>query len=237
MKLSLLRTATILSILSLLAGCKSGGSVEPNTLTSAEQQNGWRLLFDGETVDGWRVYKTSDAPSGWVVEDGALTMMKDGGDIITVESFDNFELMLEWKIAPGGNSGILFNVIEGPAYVWESGPEMQVLDNAVLGEDDDRSVSAGACYALYEPAADVANPAGEWNQIRLLIFRGRVEHWMNGTKLCEYQLGSDDWKERVAASKFSVMPQFGKARGGHIALQDHGNRVWFRSVKIREISR
>ena len=175
--------------------------------------------------------------------DGAITLGGEldewqtvgGGDIITDKAYENYDLRLEWRIAPGGNSGIIYNVVEDPKYeyVWETGPEMQVLDNDGHGDGAITSHRAGELYDLialpYEPTV----PVGEWNSARIVQRDGLVEHWLNGHMLLRVQIGSPEWDAMVAASKFVEMPDFGKATSGHIALQDHGDRVWYRNIKIR----
>ncbi|HSR42804.1 MAG TPA: DUF1080 domain-containing protein, partial [Longimicrobiales bacterium] len=207
----------------------------PNTLTAAERQAGWRLLFDGETTDGWRGYMMDEVPDGWTVEDGLLTRSGPGRDIVTVERYADFELAAEWRLEPGGNSGILYRVVEGPEQTYHSGPEMQVLDDARHPDGGSPLTSAGANYGLHPAPRGVVRPAGEWNQARILVDGNHVEHWLNGEKIVEYELGSDDWERRVAESKFAAWPPYGRADEGHIALQDHGDRVWYRNVKIRVI--
>lgn len=209
----------------------------PNTLTSAERANGWRLLFDGRTLDGWRGYRRPDAPAGWQVVDGAITRVAEGGDLITDREYGNFELALEWKISPGGNSGIIYRVVEDSTldYVWRSGPEYQVLDNAGHSDGRDPMTSAGSDFAVYAPVRDVTRPVGQWNAARIVVRGNHVEHWMNGVKLLEYELGGPDWERRVAASKFHTMPRYGRASRGHIALQDHEAWVAYRNIRIREL--
>ena len=215
-----------------------------NTLTDAQRAQGWRLLFDGRTTEHWRGFKRADMPPHWQVIAGELVHVVEpgeggagGGDIITREQFDDFELSLEWKVAPGGNSGIFFNVSEDDnlRFVWETGPEMQILDDTRHPDGQQVETSAGSNYALHARAANVAKPAGEWNHARILVRGNHVEHWLNGVKVVEYELGSEDWKRRVAASKFAEMPRYGTNARGHIALQDHGDRVAFRNLRIREL--
>jgi hypothetical protein len=221
--------ATSLSILvALVAQLRAA---EPNQLSDDEKSAGWKLLFDGKSADGWRGYKQPEPPEKWVVEDGALKG-KGGGDLITEGQYDNYELSLEWMLPKGGNSGIIYRCAEtdGPSYI--TGPEIQVLDNM----DTNSKNSAGSCYDLYPPTKDVLKPNGEWNSVKLVIKPdNHVEHWMNGEKICEYQIGSDDWNERIAKSKWAGAKEFGKVTKGHIALQDHGNEVWYRNIKIREL--
>jgi hypothetical protein len=207
-----------------------------NTLTAAEKSDGWRLLFDGQTVKGWRGFRSDPPPAGWKAMDGALVRDGGGGDIMTVEQFGDFELRLDWKIAKGGNSGIMFRVTQDGASTYETGPELQVLDNAGHKDGGNSMTSAGSNYALHAPVRDVTRPVGEWNEVRLVVNGAHVEHWMNGVKLLEYELWSPDWTARMTASKFAKMPHYGRARRGHIALQDHGDPVWYRNIKIKPLS-
>lgn len=199
-----------------------------NTLSAAEQKAGWKLLFDGKSMDGWRTFKkpTSD----WKVVDGALSPNpRASGDLMTKEQFESFELTFDWKISPKGNSGVMYHVTEAGAQSYFSGPEYQVLDNS-RGEPPLQR--AGALYDLYAPAADVTKPVGEFNHGRLLVKGNHVEHWLNGTKVAEYELGSPEFKAKVAASKFRAWP-FAASPTGHIALQNHGDDVWYKNLKVR----
>jgi hypothetical protein len=209
-------------------------------LSDDERAKGWKLLFDGKTMNGWRGYKSKEVPDKWKVIDGALVFKprdgKKGGDIMTVEEFDNFELRLEWKISPGGNSGLMYHVVEEGDAPYGSGPEYQILDNAKHPDGRDPKTSAASCYALYAPSKDLTRPVGEWNQTRLLVRGKHVEHWLNGEKVVQYDIGSDDWNRRVGASKFKDWKQFAKAGKGHIDLQDHGDEVAYRNIKIRVLT-
>ncbi len=207
----------------------------PNVLSETERAEGWRLLFDGTSTAGWRGFRQTAMPAGWEVIDGALVRTGPGGDIVSEERFTDFELRLQWQIEPGGNSGIFFRVAEDEDHVWLTGPEMQVLDNARHADGRSALTSAGANYALHAPALDTTLAPGRWNSVRLLVRGTHVEHWLNGTKLLEYELFSPDWERRVANSKFASMPRFGRNPTGHIALQDHGDRVAYRSIAIREL--
>lgn len=204
-----------------------------NTLTQEEQTAGWRLLFDGATPAGWRGFRQPGVPDGWVVEEGALTRVGPGGDLITEEQFENFELALEWRIAPGGNSGVMFRVTEDAEETYHTGPEMQVLDDSAHADGMSRLTAAGANYALHAAPEGAVRPTGEWNQARLVVNGAHVEHWLNGTRVVEYELWTPEWDSLVAASKFAEWPGYGRARRGHIALQDHGDRVQYRNIKIR----
>lgn len=203
-----------------------------NTLSDAEKAEGWSLLFDGKTAEHWRNYKKDDIGEGWRIADGELSRGDKGaGDIITRDQYGSFELVLDYKISKGGNSGLMFHVTEEEQTPWRTGPEIQIQDN-VDGHDPQK---AGWLYQFYQADIDATNPAGEWNQLRILITPEKCVHWMNGKKYVEYVKGSADWIERLAASKFAAFPKFGKASKGHICLQDHGNLVSFRNIKIRVV--
>jgi len=215
--------------------CGTEHEAEHNTLSEQEVADGWVLLFDGETMDHWRGFKMKGAPEGWVVQDQAITRTGQDSwiDLITREQYDDFELSLEWKISEGGNSGIFFNVTEKHEHVWDSGPEMQVLDNGTHHDGNNTLTSAGANYALHVPSEDATRPVGEFNHALIIVRGNHVEHHLNGVKLLEYELASDEWEALVAASKFNEMPGYGRAESGHIALQDHGDIVSYRNIKIR----
>lgn len=222
----------LLTALLCLAALPRLLAAEPNTLTPEERQAGWRLLFDGKTTDGWRNFKQPAVSPGWKVVDGALVRSAQGaGDLMTTDEFGAFELVLEYRIAPGGNSGLMFHVTEEAGAPWQTGPEVQILDN-VGGHDPNK---AGWLYALYVPDCDATKPAGEWNEIRLVVTPEKGETWMNGKKYYEFVKGSPDWDARVAKSKFATMPRFGKPTRGHICLQDHGDTVAFRNIRIRPL--
>ena len=222
----------------ILAAC-SGSPDEasmppPNTLTPEERAAGFELLFDGETTEGWHVFKEEGTP-GWDVVDGALSRVAPGGDLVTDRAFGDFELRLQWKVEPGGNSGILFRIDEESERTFHSAPEMQILDDAAHADGASRLTSAGANYGLHPAPEGVVRPAGEWNEVRLIADGPHVEHWLNGRKIVEYELWSDEWREKVAASKFSQWPEYGMSREGPIGLQDHGDRVFYRSIRIRTL--
>jgi hypothetical protein len=230
--------ARFLTLLIAFVVCRTVAMAENQGMTAlsdAEKKAGWKLLFDGKTLAGWRGFKTETPPSGWKAIDGVLSREAAGGDIMTVEEFGDFELSLEWKLAKGGNSGIFFHVTKEGDETWWSGPEFQVLDNTVHRDGKVELTSAGSNYALHPPIRDVTKPVGEWNSVRILVKGPHVEHWMNGVKIVEYELWSEDWHQRVKASKFDKIPIYGRAKRGHIALQDHGDPVWYRNIKIRPL--
>lgn len=222
-----------------------------NELSEMEKEEGWELLFDGKTTDGWRGYNKDSFPShGWVVEDGTIKVLGTGsgeagggGDIIYDEQFKDFELTLEWKVSEGGNSGIFYlaQEVEGEP-IYTSAPEMQILDNdkhpdARLGKDGNRQ--AGSLYDLIPAKPQNAKPVGEWNQVSILVYRGTVVHNQNGENVVEYHLWTDQWKEMVKNSKFKDWENFlnagGENKQGFIGLQDHGDDVWFRNIKIKKM--
>ncbi len=223
-------------------------TAEVNTLTQAEIDEGWVLLFDGRTTENWRGYNKESFPEqGWTIEDGNLKVEGSGkgeagggGDIITLKKYKNFELSLEWKVSQGGNSGIFYLAQEKPDQaIWKSSPEMQVLDNdahpdGTLGKNGNRA--AGSLYDLIPGNKDIVKPFGEWNKVKILIFKGTVIHWVNGEQVLEYHLWTEDWKTMVLNSKFKDYEDFlNTAEEGYIGLQDHGDDVWFRNIKIKEL--
>ncbi|MEL6635601.1 MAG: family 16 glycoside hydrolase, partial [Bacteroidota bacterium] len=206
-----------------------------NTLSAAEAAAGWKLLFDGKSTAGWRNYGKSTIGKSWIIDDGALMLdaqprddggwqAADGGDIITEEEYENFELSLEWRIGNCGNSGIIYHVHESEdyGYVWQTGPEMQVLDNSCHPDGKYATHRAGDLYDMIECEYLSVLPAGSWNKVRLVVDNGRAEHWLNGRKVVTYTLGDESWKARIRDSKFAEMPGFGSYTKGHLALQDHG---------------
>jgi hypothetical protein len=206
---------------------------------SAPAKDTWTVLFDGGSTQAWRGYNRDSFPAGdWVVEDGALKTVpraKEGCDLVTRERYRDFELTLEWKVGPGGNSGILYRAAELPAPtpVWHSAPELQILDDTAHSGGEANALS-GALYDLVTPIGKVLRPVGEWNQAGVLVRGNHVEHWLNGKKVLEYELGSAALAARIGQSKFKNMPRFARERKGHVALQHHGEEVWFRDIRIRK---
>ena len=236
----------------VMAGCRGGGGgvgegegvgaggveaeAEPaNGLAAEEVAAGWRLLSDG-TLDAWRGYRRQDVPGGWSAVDGAIvfTPGEEGGSIITRDRFTDFELAFEWKVEERGNSGVFYKVTEAERAPYWTGAEYQILDNAGHPDGQQPETSAGANYALHAPAEDATRPVGDWNQGRILVHGPRVEHWMNGVRIVEYELWTDEWRALVAGTKFAEWPGYGMAEEGHIGLQDHGDPVWYRNVRVRQ---
>jgi hypothetical protein len=212
-----------------------------NTLTQDEKKAGWTLLFDGKSTGGWRTFNTKSVGAAWKVEDGALTLeskAKEGrGDLLTDKSYENFEFTIEWKISNCGNSGVIFNVVEDPKYkaTYFTGPEMQVLDNTCHPDAKIIKHRAGDLYDLISVSKETVKPAGEWNVAKIVSDHGKMQFWLNGEQLVTFTMHDAAWDTMVAGSKFKSMPDFGKATSGHIALQDHGDQVWYRNIKIREL--
>ncbi|HYC85617.1 MAG TPA: DUF1080 domain-containing protein [Chryseosolibacter sp.] len=230
---------------------KEGDSAQvsaPNTLTEGEQAEGWQLLFDGQTLNGWKRYNKDSIGPLWSVKDGAIVCDGKGlaegtpgigGSLMTTRQFGNFELSIDWKISPGGNSGILYHVVEKPEYAhdYETGPEYQVMDDAGWkGEAIRPEQMAGSNYDMYAASADKKlKPVGEWNAARIIYKDGHVEHWLNGDKVLEFDEGSEDFNTRYQKSKWKEYPGWNKFKTGAISLQDHGAAVYYRNIKIREL--
>lgn len=229
----------------ILMACGSTSTTMQSDKNTKGGNDGWVNLFDGKSTDGWHSYgKTSAAPS-WKVEDGALHLGgggNEGGDLVTNEEFDNFDLKLEWKISPKGNSGIIFYIHEDPAKfpnTYNSGPEMQVLDNGTPttpGHPDGKFYThrAGDLYDLLA-AKEAAKPAGEWNEAEIKSNNGQLDFYLNGQHTLSTTIWDDNWKQMIAMSKFKDMPGFGTFHKGRIALQDHGNEVWYRNIRIKKL--
>jgi hypothetical protein len=229
--------STIASILFLTFSNPCLSQDKDNELTKREKKEGWTLLFDGSTMKGWRYYKNKEG-DGWAVVNGELQCLETGvkkrGDLITNEMYDDFELLIDWKIAPKHNSGIIYRCTEENGASFESGPEYQLIDD--LGYPDklhDKQLS-GSNYDMQAPGANVVKPAGEYNRTRIVVKDAHVEHWLNGVKVVEYELWSPQWKELKAESKWKNVAPYGMSKRGHIALQDHGGGVTFKNIKIKK---
>lgn len=209
------------------------------SLNPSDEAAGWRILFDGTDTSAFRGYKQKQFPAqGWSIENGMLKVSKGGGDIITVDQFGDFELEFEFKVSEKGNSGVMYRVAEKHDATWQTGPEYQILDDAGYEKKPGDMQSTGAIYDLVAPSdAKPMRPAGGFNQGRIRILNNVLTHWLNGVKVAEAVLGSEDWKKRVAASKFNAFEGFGAQPRGHIAFQDHGNDIWFRDIRVRELDK
>jgi hypothetical protein len=206
------------------------------TAMPAAQTPKWRTLFDGTSLKDWRGYKTEKIPDGWHVANGTLAKDARVADIVSKDEFGDFELEIDWKIGEAGNSGIFYRGTEEYDHIYWSGPEYQLLDDIKAEDNKTRLTCAGAAYAVYPSPAGHLKPVGDWNSARIVAKGSHVEHWLNGFKLLEYELGSADWEAKVKASKFGEWPHYGRAKRGHIALQgDHAGSLAFRNIRIREL--
>jgi len=232
----------------LTASLLLGGMVlaqKPNTLTKKEKKEGWKLLFDGHTTRGWHTYLRDTVGAKWQVKNGALVFdptqpASGGGDIVTNDAYENFELRLEWKVAKGSNSGIIFDVQEDPKYsaTYLTGPEMQVLDNKDASDNKKQTHLAGCLYDMAgDSTVSQPRPVGEWNQVRLIQDKGHLTFYLNDIKTFEGQMGSEEWNKMVANSKFSnkMFSDFAKVAKGKIALQQHPGSSEWRNIKIRPL--
>jgi hypothetical protein len=223
----------------LLAACVDSEVVTPgecvNALSPDEQAGGWRLLFDGKSLSQWRSYMEDEVNSGWGVENGCLTRLGMGGDLITKEQFANFELKLDWRISDSGNSGIFIRGDESAKSIHHTGYEMQVLDNAGHSDAKAPSHRAGAYYDMIVPDHDTSQPVGYWNRVHIIASGPHVEFWLNDRKTASFEQGSEMWQALYRNSKFTGRPAYGSLLKGHIGLQDHWDKVWFRNIRVREL--
>lgn len=216
-----------------------------NILTDAEKAEGWVLLFDGQSKNGWHVWQAKTDGSSWKVADGNLYFdttgrhenKTQGGDLVSDSAFENYHLSLEWKISPNGNSGVIFGVKDDKKYehTWHTGMEMQVLDNDGHPDGKITKHRAGNLYDLVASSSEPVKPVGEWNKAEVKWVNGKLDLFLNGENVVSTQTGDDNWKKMVAGSKFHEMKDFGKFTSGKIALQDHGDPVWYRNIKIRKL--
>ena len=200
--------------------------------------NGWTTLFDGKNIHGMRGYKMDDIPwTCWEIKDGELKTIPNQPtvDIITKEQYKDFELELEWKTSPAGNSGIFHNATEENDWIWHSAPEMQVLDDEAHQNGQNPKTSAGALYDLIAPINKTLKPVGEFNRVKIKVQNNEVEYWINGSKIVEFVLASPELAALIENSKFKTMPNFTKASQGHVGLQHHGEEVWYRNIRIRKL--
>jgi hypothetical protein len=231
----------------LLGACAGGGSAAAGDTQSAElaasepqatASDGWVTLFDGTSLDRWHGYKMDHVPASWSIQDGALALATGGdehADLVTRDKYHNFDLELDWKVSEGGNSGIIYRVGDQEDATYETGPEMQVLDDERHPDGKLPSHRAGALYDLVVPPSNITKPVGEWNHARIRVEGDHIQQWLNGHLTADVHIGSDEWNRLLAQSKFKDMPNFAKVENGAIALQDHGDVVWYRNIRIRPL--
>ncbi|RYG46946.1 DUF1080 domain-containing protein [bacterium] len=213
-------------------------TVPTNTLSAEEKTLGFKLLFDGKSLGEFKGWRKDHVGAAWQAVNGALSFVPgsgEGGDIRTAETYGDFELRLDWRVGPGGNSGIFYRADEALDPAWATAPEMQVLDDTRHPDGRNPLTSAGSNYAMYAPNVRISRPAGEWNRARLVVKGNHVEHWLNGTKVVEYDFDSADWIARYRESKFKDLPEYGKRKTGFIVFQDHGDPVYYRNIRIRRL--
>ena len=245
-----MRTLLFVSAAFILFGCHtsrnavittSTSSSAYNSLTNDEKNSGWILLFDGTSKTGWHIYNNRTSGDAWKVADGILymdpTTRNGGGDLTSNEEYENFDFKLEWKVDTGSNSGVIFNILEDPKYrvTYVTGLEMQILDNERHPDAKIIKHRAGDLYDMITSSPETVKPALQWNQAEIIQNNGKLEFFLNGTKVVSTTEWDDNWNNMIANSKFKSMADFGKAHKGKIALQDHGNKVWFRNIKIKRL--
>lgn len=212
--------------------------IQDNTLSKEEKKAGWQLLFDGKSTAGWRPYR-NQASEGWEVKDGQLHCkegkLTDRSDLITTGQFDNYELVFDWKIDKGFNSGVIYRVAEGDKASYETGPEYQLIDDEGYPEKLEDWQKSGSDYAMHPPSVIAAKPQGEYNHSKIVVNGAHVEHWLNGKKVVDFNLWTPEWEALKAESKWKDAKLYGMIKKGHIALQDHGGGVWFKNIKLRPL--
>jgi Domain of Unknown Function (DUF1080) len=232
----LLRTRFAIGTLVIGALILNHQSTIQSAIRNPQSPMTWRALFDGSSLDAWRGYKNAPIPAGWQIVDRTLAKQSPVADIVSKDEFGDFELEIDWKIGEAGNSGIFYRGTEEYDHIYWSGPEYQLLDDIKADDNKTRLNCAGAAYAVYPSPAGHLKAVGDWNSARIVAKGSHIEHWLNGFKLLEYELGSPDWEAKVKASKFVEWPHYGRAKRGHIALQgDHAGSLAFRNIRIREL--
>lgn len=231
-----------LGVAMLVTACSGSQSMADNTLSEAEKKDGYILLFDGRTMNGWRTYQ-NQKDNSWSVENGTLhckgTSANYGSvsaDLITTSEYEDFDLSVDWKISPQGNSGILYMVNEDSASSYTSGPEYQIIDDKNFPQHLEDWQRTAADYAMYIAPTAEPRPAGEWNHTRIVVHKNHIEHWLNNKKVVEYELYSDDWQKRKTVGKWKDHPSYGMTKKGHITFQNHGSEAWFKNIKIKAAS-
>jgi Domain of Unknown Function (DUF1080) len=225
----------------LIISCSASKNIGDNKLSKTEKQQGYKLLFNGKNMDGWRTYQNKSAES-WFVDNGTLHCKGSSenygaitADLMTKDQYENFDLSVDYKISPKGNSGILYLVTEDNAYSYLSGPEYQIIDDVNFPEKLEDWQHTAANYAMDAAPGAQPHPAGEWNHARIVKNGNHVEHWLNDKKVVEYELHSDSWNKKKTEEKWKDVPTYGKAAKGYITFQNHGSEAWFKNIRIKEL--
>jgi hypothetical protein len=229
-------TASAFVLMIVACGGNTQRTRDPGAIVRDSTRGGWIPLFDGRTLMGWHTYQQPNGvTTGWTVDAGAIRTDGNTHDLVSDQQYSSFELELQWKVAPGANSGVFYWANEGTAEIYENAPEMQVLDN-IGSPGTTPMTAAGSLYDLYPAPLAAVKPVGEWNQVRIVAHGSKVQQWLNGAKLVDVNFNSREFKDKVAASKFKEWLTFGKSRRGHLGLQSHGGKVWFRAIRIKDNS-
>lgn len=227
----------ILSTLLFCSALAAPAFAADNQLSPQEQAEGWSLLFNGKDMQQWRNFKSDSLSPLWVIDQDSIKLTgKGGGDILTKKTYTDYDLMLDWKISEVGNSGVLIMADESGQFIYSHAPEIQILDNERHPDNKLATHLSGSLYDMVASPVASQKKAGEWNTARIRLEKSRLQVWQNGTLVTDIQIGSDDWKKLVAASKFADWAGFASNKRGHIGLQDHGDPVWFKNIKIKELN-
>lgn len=247
MKVKILTLSSLLAF-GYLSSCtstqnKSGEMADSAAILLQTDDTGWTTLFDGKSLAGWHGFNKSGEVTNWIIQDSALVCLGAaasdyGGDLASDKQFDNFELVWDWKVDKGSNSGVMYHVVEDPKYKapYETGPEYQIIDDIGYPGKLEDWQQAGADYAM-TPANEKKQlkPVGEWNSSKIVYDKGHVEHWLNGEKIVEFQAGTEEWKKEKSTGKWKDFPDYGISATGHIVLQDHGNKAYFKNIKVKQL--
>ncbi|MBE0380596.1 3-keto-disaccharide hydrolase [Pseudoalteromonas prydzensis] len=230
----MLKSISVLSIALAFSGAAFAKTAD-NQLSKEEQKAGWQLLFNGHDMSHWRNFKSDSISSKWIIDDGAMLLTKGGGDILTKKSYENFDLKLDWKISEVGNSGIFILADELGKYIYSHAPEIQIIDNERHSDTKIDSHLSGSIYDLLTAPKSAHKPAMQWNTVRIKMLNNHLQVWQNGVSTTSIVVGSSSWNTLVQNSKFATWSNFATANKGRIGLQDHGDKVWFKNIKIKEL--